>query len=89
MSYILMQGSSKVERIELHDCPKCKHGVLDERVPRGFLVKYLLGFLPLRRYICYACFKKSYMWHKPEHEPVRQVIPQHSMRHEHVALQAH
>lgn len=91
MSYILMQGSSKVECIELLDCPKCKHGVLDDRVPRGFIVKYLLGFLPLRRYICYACFKKSYIWHKPQKAHVHEHVPQlqTGVRHEHVALQAH
>ncbi|MVT08897.1 hypothetical protein [Chitinophaga tropicalis] len=90
MSYILMQGSDKVERIELLDCPKCKHGTLDDRVPRGFFVKYVLGFLPLRRYICYACFKKTYIWHKEKPAHVHEALPQqHTVRHERVALQAH
>ncbi len=48
----------------VHRCPRCKGGILEDRVPRGFIVKYLLGVLPLRRYICYKCFKKSYVWHR-------------------------
>lgn len=48
----------------VHRCPKCKNGTLEDRIPRGFVVKYLLGVLPLRRYICYRCFKKSYVWHR-------------------------
>lgn len=90
MSYILMQGtSSKVERIELHDCPKCKHGVLEDRVPRGFFVKYVLGFLPLRRYMCYTCLKKSYILHKPERKHSHVEMPMPAARPKPVAIPAH
>ncbi|MBW8687366.1 hypothetical protein [Chitinophaga rhizophila] len=94
MSYILLQGSSSdVERIELHDCPKCKHGVLEDRLPRGFFVKYVLGFLPLRKFICYSCLKTSYILHKPEQKeetvsaPIKIKAP--SVRPKPVAIPAH
>jgi hypothetical protein len=45
-------------------CPKCAKGYLSDRVPRGFIVKQLLWFLPLKRYICYSCCRKSYVWYK-------------------------
>ncbi len=41
-------------------CPRCK-SELDNRVPRGFLVKNLLFFLPLKRYMCYRCQRKRYV----------------------------
>lgn len=50
---------------KMHHCRRCKTP-LEDRVPRGFIVKYFLGFLPLRRYICYRCFRKPYVWHKGE-----------------------
>jgi hypothetical protein len=46
-------------------CPKCKLGILEDRVPRSYFVKRLLWFLPLKRYICYRCFKKSHIWYRP------------------------
>lgn len=45
-----------------HLCPKCKTE-FDTRVHRGFLVKNFLFFLPIRRYECYSCKKKYYVWH--------------------------
>lgn len=42
-------------------CPKCKNGTLDHRTPRGFLVKTFLFWLPIRRYRCSKCTKKSYI----------------------------
>ncbi len=42
-------------------CPKCKIE-LDNRVPRGFFVKHLLFFLPTKRYICYRCQRKRYVF---------------------------
>ena len=41
-------------------CPKCKNQ-LDDRVPRGYLVKTLLFFLPIKRYMCYRCQRKRYI----------------------------
>lgn len=49
--------SGKQHRI----CPKCKKGSLTERVRRPILVKILLGWLPLKRYRCYQCYKKTYV----------------------------
>lgn len=45
-------------------CPKCKKAILFERVPRSILIKGLLFFLPLRRYKCYGCNKKPYIFYK-------------------------
>jgi hypothetical protein len=42
-------------------CPKCKKGGLTERVRRPILVKVLLCWLPLKRYRCYHCYKKTYV----------------------------
>lgn len=41
-------------------CPKCKNQ-LDNRIPRGFFVKTVLFFLPLKRYVCYRCQRKRYV----------------------------
>lgn len=43
-------------------CPKCKKGYLDTRVRRGRLVKTFLFWLPLKRYVCYACNSKTYIY---------------------------
>lgn len=43
-------------------CPKCKSGYLEHRTPRGFLVKATLFWLPIRRYRCSTCTKKSYVF---------------------------
>ncbi|SFM75245.1 hypothetical protein SAMN05428949_0668 [Chitinophaga sp. YR627] len=91
MSYILMQGTSnsKIEKIELHDCPKCKHGSLEDRLPRGFFAKYVLGFLPLRKYMCYSCLKTTYVLHSPKKQQVRVETPRPIVRPKPVAIPAH
>jgi len=43
-------------------CPKCSIGVLKIRAKRPFLVKYALFFLPIKRYRCSSCYKKSYVF---------------------------
>ncbi|MDN5287567.1 MAG: hypothetical protein JWR38_3841 [Mucilaginibacter sp.] len=43
-------------------CPRCKTE-LDNRVPRGFFVKNMLFFLPLKRYLCYKCQRKRYIFY--------------------------
>ena len=48
--------------MERKKCPKCKKGRLHARVPRGFLVKTLLFWLPIKRYRCESCDKKSYVF---------------------------
>jgi hypothetical protein len=42
-------------------CPKCKQE-LDTRVPRGTIFKTFLFWLPVKRYICYNCQRKRYIW---------------------------
>jgi len=42
-------------------CPKCKNGVLADRVRRGPIARYLFFWLNLKRYKCYRCGKKSYI----------------------------
>jgi hypothetical protein len=49
-------------------CPKCGRGSLDYRTPRAFLVKTLLFWLPIRRYKCGFCDKKSYTYGSPKTE---------------------
>lgn len=42
-------------------CPKCKISIeTADRVSRGWLVKYLLFWMPIKRYKCYRCNKKYY-----------------------------
>ncbi len=43
-------------------CSKCFRGTLDYRTPRGFWVKTLLFWLPIRRYRCGYCDKKTYLY---------------------------
>jgi hypothetical protein len=47
--------------MEKKKCRKCGVGRLDTRTKRGFLVKVLLFWLPIKRYRCDTCFKKSYV----------------------------
>lgn len=46
----------------LHRCPRCDAAWLHDRVPRPWWVKTFLFFLPLKRYTCYRCKKKTYVW---------------------------
>lgn len=48
--------------LKIRYCPRCKTGVLYERVPRPWWVKTFLFFLPLKRFKCYRCNRKSYIW---------------------------
>lgn len=43
-------------------CPKCKVEV-GYRVRRGFIFKNLLSWLPIKRYFCFKCQHKHYIWH--------------------------
>jgi len=42
-------------------CPRCK-GEMDTRIPRGFVIKTFFPWLPVRRYMCYKCQRKKYVW---------------------------
>jgi len=38
-------------------CKKCEHGIV-ERVQRGFFLKNVLFFLPVKKYMCTGCFRQ-------------------------------
>lgn len=54
-----MENTPKIKN-NIH-CPLCKNGLLYERVPRPFFIKFFLFFLPIKRYKCYSCGKKPYI----------------------------
>lgn len=41
-------------------CRRCRNNI--DRIPRGGLVKLLFFWLPLKKYVCYRCHRKSYRW---------------------------
>jgi hypothetical protein len=43
-------------------CKKCHRGVLEIRVKRAFLVRVILFWLPIKRYKCNFCNKKTYLF---------------------------
>jgi transposase-like protein len=43
-------------------CPRCR-AELEDRVPRGFFARHVLFFLPIKRYICYRCHRKRYVFY--------------------------
>jgi len=42
-------------------CPKCKN-FETYRVPRGFIFKTLMPWVSIKRYKCYKCFNKFYVF---------------------------
>ena len=46
---------------EKKKCPKCDKGYLEHRTPRPFLVKTVLFWLPVKRFRCNYCNKKTYI----------------------------
>ncbi|MEN0052757.1 MAG: hypothetical protein AAGC65_03775 [Mucilaginibacter sp.] len=44
-------------------CKRCHKASLS-RIHRSPFVKMFLFFLPLKRYICYRCHRKTYRWDK-------------------------
>jgi len=58
----LNQGENSVKTTRKKPrCPRCQ-SELDARVHRSFFVKHFLFWLPLRRYACYKCNRKVYIW---------------------------
>lgn len=56
------QKGELAKRVKMaHLCPKCKTP-FDARLHRNFFVKTFLFWLPLRRYACYTCNRKYYVW---------------------------
>ncbi|MDB4903168.1 MAG: hypothetical protein JWQ63_2449 [Mucilaginibacter sp.] len=47
----------------MYCCPKCESEFYpNDRIHRGFFVKTFLFWLPLKRYQCHNCKRKSYLW---------------------------
>ncbi len=46
-------------------CLKCKNGAAMFRIRRGFVFKVLLAWLPVKRYRCTRCAKKTYILGTP------------------------
>ncbi|NTD97610.1 hypothetical protein G6M26_08670 [Agrobacterium tumefaciens] len=44
-----------------HKCPKCNNPET-YRVKRGFLFSSVFTFIPVRRFKCYRCFNKFYIF---------------------------
>jgi transposase-like protein len=44
-----------------HKCPRCKSGLLDTRIKRGFFVRNVFIWMNVKRYQCNACGRKSYV----------------------------
>lgn len=44
-----------------YKCQKC-HTDFHYQVPRGFILKNVLGFLPIRIYWCPKCTTNRYVW---------------------------
>lgn len=61
VSEIEEQGLENKQLRKAPLCPKCKVE-LSHRVRRGMLFKSVLKWLPVRRYYCYKCKRKHYVW---------------------------
>lgn len=44
-----------------HKCPHCLHGNLENRIKRGFFVKYIFVWMHVKRYQCNSCRRKVYI----------------------------
>ncbi|SJZ98606.1 hypothetical protein SAMN04488132_107140 [Sediminibacterium ginsengisoli] len=43
-------------------CRKCKKGTLDTRVERAMVIKKLFFWLPIKRYRCSHCYRRTYLF---------------------------
>ncbi|WP_143822117.1 hypothetical protein [Mucilaginibacter pedocola] len=43
-------------------CPKCQTGHLTRRAKRPLWMKTLLFWLPIKRYECGSCYRRSYVF---------------------------
>ncbi|MDN3547128.1 hypothetical protein [Mucilaginibacter aquaedulcis] len=59
-------SQAKQMETNTHEAPLCKHcrKASLNRIHRGSFVRTYLFFLPLKRYICYRCHRKTYRWSK-------------------------
>lgn len=44
-----------------YNCRKCS-AIFHYQIPRPFILKHILGFLPIRIYWCPKCKKNRYVW---------------------------
>lgn len=42
-------------------CPKCDNGILNTRIKRSLIVKYVFTWIGDKRYLCNVCGKQSYI----------------------------
>ncbi|AYL95042.1 hypothetical protein [Mucilaginibacter celer] len=45
-------------------CRSCKSEL--SRIPRSGFVKFFLFGMPVKKYICYKCSRKTYRWASPK-----------------------
>ncbi len=59
---LIMKSSEELTLINTRlSCPKCKN-FETYRVPRGFIFKTLMPWVAVKRYKCYKCFNKFYVF---------------------------
>jgi hypothetical protein len=61
-------SSQKQQVANTYQGPLCKHchKASLSRIHRSAFVKMFLFWLPLKRYICYRCHRKTYRWSKSQ-----------------------
>lgn len=61
-TYAYMEPSEELTLVKTRlSCPKCKN-FETYRVPRGFIFKTLMPWISVKRYKCYKCFNKFYVF---------------------------
>ena len=63
--YIMIKELSHPKVRTCPPCPKCKN-YETYRIPRSFLFKSVLAFIPVKRYQCDRCFNKFHALHDIE-----------------------
>lgn len=58
--YCLLLFNTQMSYLD-HKCRKCNTD-FHYQVPRGFVLKQLLGFVPVRIYWCPKCTTNRYVW---------------------------
>ena len=59
-------SAGKQKEVNTYQAPLCKHcrKASLSRIQRGAIIKAFFSWLPLKRYICYRCHRKTYRWSK-------------------------
>lgn len=61
MQRIFLTNTGFDQHTAIPECPKC-HSKSAQRIPRGFMVKNCLFWLPIKHFVCANCNKKMYAW---------------------------